>query len=228
MLRIFLNGYGVLVDTDGGAFSIDSTKLNYSGVSKKNTEYFIMVGNAEDIMISATDITGKAPMFPKWATGFTNTEWGISESELNTIVDTYRSKRIPIDNYCLDFDWKAWGQNNYGEFTWNPTKFPGAASMTLKSVMDAKGIKLSGIQKPRIHTGTVQASDVTNGGWWLPGSSAYTDYSSQLEVKNVDFSKAGLRAWWWSHMQPAFDKGLQGYWNDEVDVNFPNLDGLYM
>ncbi len=222
------NGYGVLVDSDGGAFSIDSTKLNYSGVSKKNTEYFIMVGNPEDIMISATDITGKAPMFPKWATGFTNTEWGISESELNTIVDTYRSKRIPIDNYCLDFDWKAWGQNNYGEFTWNTTKFPGAASMTLKTVMDAKGIKLSGIQKPRIHTGTVQANDVTNGGWWLPGSSAYTDYSSQLEVKNVDFSKAGLRAWWWSHMKSAYDKGLQGYWNDEVDVNFPNLHGLYM
>lgn len=216
------NGYGVLVDSDGGKFLIASSTLEFSNVSKIDTEFYIMVGKPADIMSALAEISGKPPMFPKWAMGFTNTEWGITESELTSIVDTYRSKEIPIDNYCLDFDWKKWGEDNYGDFIWNTTKFPSSASGTLKSAMAAKGIKLTGILKPRIHTGTVQATDVTNGGWWLPGSSPYTDYCSGKLVRNIDFSQSGLRTWYFNHLKAAFDNGIVGWWNDEADVDFDN------
>ncbi len=216
------NGYGVLVDSDGGKFSIASTTLEFSSVSKTDTEFYIMVGKPVEIMSALAEISGKPPMFPKWAMGFTNTEWGITESELTSIVDTYRSKQIPIDNYCLDFDWKKWGEDNYGDFIWNTTKFPDSTSGALKSAMAAKGIKLTGILKPRVHTGTVQATDVTNGGWWLPGSSPYTDYCSGKLVRNLDFSKSGLRTWFFNHLKAAFDNGIVGWWNDEADVNFDN------
>lgn len=222
------NGYGVLVDSDGGKFSIASTTLEFSSVSKTDTEFYIMVGKPAEIMSALAEISGKPPMFPKWAMGFTNTEWGITESELTSIVDTYRSKQIPIDNYCLDFDWKKWGEDNYGDFIWNTTKFPSSTSGTLKSTMDAKGIKLTGILKPRVHKDTVQATDVTNGGWWLPGSNFYTDYCSKKAVRNIDFSKAGLRTWFFNHLKTAFDNGIVGWWNDEADVDFDNWGHFYM
>lgn len=212
-------GYGLLVDSDGGNFTINTSGLEFSNVSKTDTEYYVMVGKPKEILSAVGEITGKSPMFPKWAMGFTNTEWGITETELKSIVDTYRSKQIPIDNYCLDFDWKNWGDDNYGDFTWNGTKFPSAPSGTLMTQMAAKGIKLTGILKPRVHVDTVQGRDVTNNGWWLPGSSPLTDYCSGKTVNNLDFSKAGLRTWFFNHLKEAFDKGIQGWWNDEADEN---------
>ena len=84
--------------------------------------------------------------------GFSNFEWNINEAELDKMVDLYRAKNIPIDGYAFDYDWKRYGDDNYGEFTWNTDNFPSAATTALKNKMDAKGIKMIGITKPRIVT----------------------------------------------------------------------------
>lgn len=155
------SGYGVLVDSEGGILDITDNIMTYDRSSKKDTNYYVMVGNPNEIMSTTAEISGKPPMFPKWAMGFTNTEWGIDEVELTDIVDTYREKNIPIDNYCLDFDWKAWGEDNYGEFRWNEERFPSGTSGKLKKDMDAKGIKLTGIMKPRILVDSEQGKYAT-------------------------------------------------------------------
>jgi len=36
--------------------------------------------------------------------GFTNSQWGIDQQELLQLVDTYRARHIPLDNFTLDFD----------------------------------------------------------------------------------------------------------------------------
>ena len=43
----------------------------------------------------------------------------IDEAQLLQIVRGYRSRHIPLDAFALDFDWKAWGEDRYGEFRWN-------------------------------------------------------------------------------------------------------------
>ncbi len=55
--------------------------------------------------------------------------------KLKEVIGTYRSKNIPIDNFCFDFDWKYWGvpEMDNGEFTWNGDNFPSAASGNLKN-----------------------------------------------------------------------------------------------
>jgi len=54
----------------------------------------------------------------------------------------------------MDFDWKAWGEDNYGEFRWNstsspgslnPNQFPDGASGLFSKEMAAEGIHLAGI-----------------------------------------------------------------------------------
>lgn len=74
-------------------------------------------------------------MMPKWSLGFSNFEWGINENELNQMVDTYRAKNIPIDGYAFDYDWKDYGEDNYGEFRWNTDNFPSASSNALQQTM---------------------------------------------------------------------------------------------
>jgi alpha-glucosidase len=221
-------GYGVLIDSDGGSFTINSTDLNFSACSKTDIEYYVAVGNPKEILGAVADVSGKPPMLPKWGMGFTNSEWGITQSELISNVDTYRSKQIPIDNYTLDFDWKAWGQDNYGEWVWNTSKFPGGPSGTLKSTMDAKGIKLTGIMKPRIHVNTVQGTYATNNGFWWPGKSPYSDYFSGQPVNDLNFALAACRTWYFDHIKSSFDTGIVGWWNDEADAGFDNWEFMNM
>lgn len=221
-------GYGLLVDSDGGKMTTSDTGLSYTGISKKNSEYFVIVGKPEDVMKGLSKISGSSPMYPKWAMGFTNTQWGWAgagtvEDQVKSVIQTYRSKNIPIDNFCFDFDWKNWGTlSDYGEFTWNATNFPSAASGNLKKWTAANGIHFTGIVKPRIFTGKENGTDTAEyaaakaGGFVLSGASG-SDYCSSKDYVSVDFSTQAARSWWWKSTQNAFDLGLSGYWNDEID-----------
>ena len=231
------SGYGILVDSDGGSIDIQDTTVSYRGISKVDTEYYILVGNPTEVLQAQAKVSGTSPMFPKWATGFTNTQWGwpseqgTAEEQLKNVINTYRAKEIPIDNFCLDFDWKLWETgDDYGEFKWNYHNFPSAPSGQLKSYMDARGLKLTGIVKPRLFTGTQEAADMDANGWWYSRTGVIEDYCAKKPVKQVDFSNAALRKWWWQQSQEAFDLGLVGFWNDEVDIDngFQNFDGLNM
>lgn len=139
------------------------------------------------------------------------------------MVELYRAKNIPIDGYAFDYDWKRYGDDNYGEFTWNTDNFPSAASTQLKEDMESKGIKMIGITKPRVvtklsdGTPTEQGVDAEAGDYFYPGHYEYTDYFLPVTVRSIDPYKAAERNWWWLHSQDAFDRGIVGWWNDETD-----------
>lgn len=227
-------GYGVLVDSDGGYPYTESAsgalEFYYGGTPtegrrypKEDVEYFVMLGEPKDMMKSYADITGHSPMMPKWSLGFMNFEWDNDQTEMMNMIDTYRAKDIPLDAYGLDYDWKKYGEDNYGSFTWNTTNFPDASSTSLKNQMDQKGVKMIGITKPRIVTEdmngqrTVQYQDAQNNGYFYPGHSEYEDYFIPVMVRSIDPYDAGERNWFWNHSEDAFDKGIVGWWNDETD-----------
>lgn len=223
-------GYGVLVDSNGGTFNIDKDTLNFTDSSRTDTEYYVFVGTPTDIMGAVSKVSGKSPMYPKWAMGFTNSQWGIDEKQLIDIVDTYRKKNIPIDNYTLDFDWKAWGEDNYGEFRWNDTKFPDGTSGKLKQIMDQKGIKLTGIMKPRLHLDTVEGKYATDNKLWYGGDSYSTnnDYFSGKPVSDLNFSLPAAQKWFFNNCKKAIDTGISGWWNDEADELDDNIQFMNM
>ncbi len=211
-------GFGVLVDTKGALFDIGKGTLSVSKTSRPDLRYDVIVGTPNAIFAALADLSGHAQLFPKWAMGFTNSQWGIDEAELKSIVKTYRSKHIPIDNFTLDFDWKAWGEDHYGEFRWNPQKFPDGPSGKLARTLGAEGMQLTGIMKPRIHVDTVEGHYATAHHLWVPGEKASKDYFSHKLVKDVDFDKQATRTWFGNlAMTYGFDKGIVGWWNDEAD-----------
>lgn len=228
-------GYGILVDSDGGypvlnsatnqmEFYYGNTTTEGRRYFKENVEYYIMFGEPEEIMENYAHITGESPMMPEWSLGFSNFEWGINQTELYDMVETYRAKGIPIDSFGIDYDWKNYGDDNYGEFTWNTENFPDAASLALRNALEENGIKLIGITKPRIVTklsdGTItqQGQAAINGDFFYPGHYEYTDYFYPVTVNSIDPYDQAVRDWWWEHSIDAFDKGISGWWNDETDT----------
>jgi alpha-glucosidase len=209
-------GYGVLVDTLGGRFMLTRGQIAADDTSRKDLDYYLIMGTPKQILGEVAEISGHTPLFPKWAMGFTNSQWGIDEKELLNIVDTYRAKHIPIDNFTLDFDWKDWG-NDWGEFRWNTSKFPDGPSGKLKQMLDQRGIKLTGIMKPRVHVNTVEGREAAAKGYFLKDNKPAKDYFSGNLIREIDFANPDARTWFFDHMKPAFKSGIVGWWNDEAD-----------
>jgi alpha-glucosidase len=230
----FTTRYGVLVDSNGGAFDTRDDRAMFSGNSRSELEYFVIAGRPLSVMSGLAALTGKPPLPPEWTLGFLNSQWGINEAKAIRIVDTYRAKHIPLDGLIFDFDWKAWGEDNYGEWRWNststpesasPDKFPDGASGKFAREMAAKGVKLSGILKPRIllykkgtHILHAAAAYAQEHNLWYPGEPQIIDYVTHEPARDLDFSKAATRTWYWKHLEPAFHAGMVGWWNDEADV----------
>lgn len=230
----FTTHFGVLIDSDGGAFDTRDDLVQFSGNSRQELEYFVISGPPLDTISGLSNLTGRPPLPPKWTLGFLNSQWGATEAEIRQIAATYRAKHIPLDAFIFDFDWKAWGEDNYGEWRWNststpesysPDKFPEGASGKLAQDMRRDGIKLAGILKPRIllyrkgSTSTMHeaAAYADAHHLWYPEEPKTIDYVTGREARDLDFSKSETREWFWKHLEPAFDAGMAGWWNDEAD-----------
>jgi alpha-glucosidase len=241
----FGTAFGVLVDSDGGTFEwADDTSIMLSGISRDEIEYFVIAGSPMEVMAGLAKLTGRPPMPPKWTLGFLNSQWESDEAEIRRLAATYRAKHIPCDAFILDYDWKAWGEDNYGEWRWNsssgpgnvaPNKFPGGASGVLASDLASQGFKLAGILKPRILVTkmgsetemTEAATYADKHRFWYPGEPGpFKDYwqgwgLDGREERDIDFSNADARAWFWKNLEPSFDAGMIAWWNDEADHTFP-------
>lgn len=212
-------GYGLLADTEGADVELDGGNLRVRG-RKGHTihDVYVLLGPPKRVFAALAQVSGETPLFPKWAMGFTNSQWGIDQRELLQLVDAYRAKHIPIDNFTLDFDWKAWGEDDYGEFRWNTDKFPGGPDGSLKTALDAEGVHLTGIMKPRLHVDTVEGRYASEHGLWAAASKPAPDYFSHKTVRDVDFDKPETRAWFFNAaLQRSFATGMAGWWNDEAD-----------
>lgn len=222
-------GYGVLVDTVGAKFDLSEGHIDVTGVSREDVSYDVIAGTPPRIFAGLATLSGAPPMFPKWAMGFTNSQWGIDQQELLAIVRGYRNRHIPIDNFTFDFDWKAWGDDNYGEFRWNEKKFPDGPSGALKTTMDQLGMHMTGIMKPRIHVDTVEGRYAEAHGFWASSRPQNMDYFSLKPVRELDFDQAAVRAWFFNDaLKHAFDTGIVGWWNDEADDTDSNTQFLNM
>ena len=211
-------GFAVLVDSQKTLFDLTPGSIEVLRETRPDLDYYLILGGPKRIFSALGVLTGHAPMFPKWSFGFINSQWGINEGELLRIIHRYRALHIPIDGFALDFDWKAWGKNHYGEFRWNRRKFPDGPSGKLDRELTALGIHLIGIMKPRIHVNTVEGRYATTHHLWMPGEKASIDYFSHKPVKTLDFDKPATRRWFFNPvLRHSFETGIVGWWNDEDD-----------
>jgi alpha-glucosidase len=228
----FTKRYGVLVDSDGGVFDTRNKTINFREGSRRDVEFFVIVGKPLEVMAGLSQLTGRPPMPPKWTLGFLNSQWGVSETELRDLTREYAQKQIPISGFILDFDWKAWGEDDYGEWRWNstagagsysPNRFPDGASGEFAAEMLRQGIHLAGILKPRILVNrldgkpTEASGYATAHGFWFPNEIPQDDYVTHRPARNIDFANPDARKWYWEHLIPSFHSGMTAWWNDEAD-----------
>jgi len=94
-----------------------------------NINYYFVYGKTYDDIISGyRQLTGKAPVVPKWALGFWQSrERYKTQDEILTTVKTFREKKIPLDNIVQD--WQYWKINEWGSQQFDPERYSNPDSM---------------------------------------------------------------------------------------------------
>ncbi|WP_069658282.1 glycoside hydrolase family 31 protein [Arcticibacter eurypsychrophilus] len=130
-----IKGYGLFWDN----YSTTNFDDNKEGASFESEigdcadYYFIAGANADQVIAGLHHLTGKAPMFPRWAFGFWQSrERYKSQYQTVEVVKKYRELGIPLDGVVQD--WQYWGID---ESLWNSTEFGNPAFPDPKAMVDS-------------------------------------------------------------------------------------------
>jgi alpha-D-xyloside xylohydrolase len=107
----------------------DQNRLSLSSEVAEAIDYYFVYGkNADDVIAGYREITGKSPVFPKWALGFWQSrERYKSQDEMLSVVKEFRKRKIPIDNIVQD--WFYWKEDQWGSQQFDPARFPDPKGM---------------------------------------------------------------------------------------------------
>ena len=102
-------GYGIIWNTAAFTY-VDNRfplELSFDSMAGDGVDYFILYGpQMDDIIHQYRNLTGHAPMLPRWAYGFIQSkDRYTSLDEIISIANRYRAEHIPMDVMVQDWFW---------------------------------------------------------------------------------------------------------------------------
>ena len=102
-------GYGIIWNTAAFTY-VDNRfplELSFDSMAGDGVDYFLLYGpQMDDIIHQYRNLTGHAPMLPRWAYGFIQSkDRYISLDEIISIANRYRTEHIPLDVMVQDWFW---------------------------------------------------------------------------------------------------------------------------
>ena len=181
-------------------------------------DYWFIHGPALDHVIAGyRQITGTAPMMPRWAFGL----WQCREryrtaADSVGVLDGYRQRGIPVD--VLVQDWRYWRDGDWGSHIFDPARFPDPARW-VADLHDRHARVMISVW-PKFYRGTANFKALDAAGFlykanlvdgkqdWL--KNVYTNYDA--------FSPAA-RALYWSQVKDAlWTKKIDAWWMDVSEL----------
>ncbi len=173
--------------------------------------YFFYGPELNRVIADYRQLTGEAPLFPKWAYGYLQCrERYHSQQEILDIAAEFRKRKIPVD--ALIQDWQYWGK--YG---WSAMKFDEQYYPQPKEMMD------------QLHSKDLHMLISI---WSRFGED--TDIYKRLSTKNLlipgtpwtDFFNPEAQTTFWSELNKGiFQDGMDGWWMDASEPEFDILKG---
>jgi alpha-D-xyloside xylohydrolase len=209
-------GYGIFVNSPSKiVFRMGSkSNVSYSFEAMDSTLdfYFIYGPNFKDILYRYTELTGKAPIPPKWSFGL----WmsgGFQDiyrtrASFERLCEELRRQDIPCDVIHIDCFWEKVG--TWCSFEWDKEAFPNPEDMIKK--IKADGFKISLWENSYIPTGTKMYDEGAEKGYFLKKSNGsiylIDPWYGPNPMALVDFTNPETIKWYKEKHKPFFDMGV--------------------
>jgi alpha-D-xyloside xylohydrolase len=244
-------GYGLLLDTgaritwDLGMTSCQSASV--ASTSSSLSGYIIGGDTPAAILSRYADLTGHAPVPPKWSFGLWVSSGGTYRDRraMEQLIDGLEQHGIPADVVHVDPWWMKW--RTYCDFRWDTTAFPDPEGF-IRSLHE-RGLKLCLWEHPYISVESDLFAEGAKRGYFLKrsdGSVYVIDYGLSLaprpdgvvreatpenswnaQVAIVDLTRPDACAWFQDLHRPLLRMGVDVFKTDfgediPVDALFAN------
>jgi alpha-glucosidase len=224
-------GYGILtVGAD------DNQPATWRARPLGSTEWFIPGAGADLYLMPAAtlydwqrddaELTGFAPVPPRWAFGYLQSRWGwVDRAYIEDAFARFRKDSLPVDAFILDFEWytttpdysvPAQGDPRFVDFGWNPALLPDPANQI--SAYLQQGLHIIGIRKPRL--GNTDDLNMARAQGWIMPLNPLDPNGGAIRSRNLDFSNPATRDYWEKNNRQFLEAGMAGFWNDEGETSF--------
>ncbi len=175
--------------------------------------YYIAAGKPDRLLQLYTELTGRAPLPPRWALGYHQSRWGYrNEADIRSLIEGFHKNNLPVSAVHLDIDY----MQGFRVFTINEKNFPDMAA--LSHDLEGQGIKMVAILDPGVKVDRryfmyqegvkenmfcTRPNGKTMVGLVWPGRAAFPD-----------FTDPKARLWWGEQYQRLLQAGIAGFWHD--------------
>jgi alpha-D-xyloside xylohydrolase len=200
----------------------------WSDVADGIDYYFLYGPDLDRVVSSYRQITGKAPMMPKWVFGLwqSRQRYNTAQESLDVLAE-YRKRGIPVDNIVQD--WFYWKEDEWGSQDFDPKRFPDPQAW-IDAIHDKYHARLMISVWPKYYPGTKNFEAMQKGGYL---------YRPNLDEKLVDwvgypstfydaFNPAARELFWQQMNRTLFTKGIDAWWLDATEPDLtpiPTLEG---
>ncbi len=198
----------------------DNQLLSLTSETGKGIDYYFINGdNADEIIAGYRQITGKAPIMPKWAMGlWQSRERYKTQEELLNVVREYRKRNIPLDNIVLD--WFYWEEDKWGDHGFDRKRFPDPEGM-ITELHEKLNARIMISVWPKFYKNTHNYEIMEKNGWLYPenikrGTKDWVGpgyLSTFYDAFNVD---ARIEYWRQIH-DSLYLKGIDAWWMDATE-----------
>jgi alpha-D-xyloside xylohydrolase len=219
-------GYGLMWDNysqsgfDGT--EAGNTKFSYSSESGQQVDYYFIYGPAFDHIIdSYRRLTGKAPMYPKWAFGlFQSQDRYKTQEEVLAAGAGYRSAHIPVD--VIVQDWYYWYPLPIGSHVLFPKNYPDPVGMV--SQLHRENLHAMISIWPCFGSGTANFDALKAAGYLT--SITWDNFTTHTRDTYYDAHNPAARKMYWEQARDSLigRDGWDAWWVDqcEPDTEDPN------
>lgn len=175
--------------------------------------YYFSAGTPTQLLERYTELTGRAPLPPRWALGYHQSHWGYrTEEAVREEAKAFEIHNLPLSAIHLDIDCQVGNR----AFTIDPERFPKLASFTRE--LAELGVQFIAIMNPGIKYS--RQSNLFLEGQILDAFCKLPD--GKLMVAPVwpgwcvfpDFTNPLVRKWWSRQYEYLLDVGVAGFWHD--------------
>jgi alpha-D-xyloside xylohydrolase len=227
-------GYGFLWNSPAvGRAELMADSTRWVADSARQIDYVVVAGETpRDIMGRYTELVGRAPALPEWASGFWQSKLRYrTQEELLTVVREHRRRGLPMSVVVADFfHW-----THVGDYQFDPEEFPDPKAMV--DELTSYGIKLMVSVWPTVSPLSINYDEMREKGYLIGterGIPYLTEWGDKglprrLPVTFYDSTNPEARRFVWSRVSENYKAlGIGIWWLDACEPEIKPSDPANM
>jgi alpha-D-xyloside xylohydrolase len=217
-------GYGFLWNNPGiGRVELGTTGTRWVAEASRQWDYWVTAADEPaDIVRRYTDVTGRAPMLPEWASGFWQCKLRYrTQDELLGVAREFRRRGLPLSVIVVDyFHW-----TRQGEWRFDPAEWPDPAGMVAE--LDRMGVKLMVSIWPTVNPAGETHAEMADLGLLVASERGHSLHLAIWDKKSgdrramvtyYDPTNPRAREYIWSRVRDGYySHGVRTWWLDACE-----------